>query len=206
MKKDNSTIAQKLAIRQAALARLKKPGPVLETHGGNGRLFERLYHAMPGVVCEKDPTKACALARQRPAWRVYECDCAAALADGLARDVPFCLVDVDPYGSPFEVIEALFATPRAWAPEVQLVVNDGLRHKAKLGSAWQAHVLRGAVKKHGNDLYPIYLRVAREMVEGLVARSGFSVAQWTGYHCGHNGDMTHYLATLTRGEAAGKDQ
>jgi hypothetical protein len=116
------------------------------------------------------------------------------------------LIDLDPYGSPFDVMEAIFCGERReFAPVVQLVVNDGLRQKVGLGGAWHTERLKPLVRKYGNDLYPVYLEVARELTEQIVAGAGFRVAQWTGYYCGANHNMTHYWATLARGPAEAND-
>lgn len=197
-KKDNSTLVSKLALRQQALACCEDRVPVLETHGGFGRLYERLYDRNLGVVIEKDARKAEHLAGQRPFWRVYQGDAVRALAGGLAADVPFGLIDVDPYGSPFPVLEAIFEHPRRLQDRVELVVNDGLRQKVKLGGAWSVEALRPAVRRHGNNVYPIYAEVALETLEEIVAAAGYQVCAWTSRYTGHNNDMTHYWARLSR--------
>lgn len=198
MKKDNSTARLKVALRQRALKATPDGLPVLETHGGAGRIYERCYDTRRGVVLEKNPDKVEHLAKQRPNWRVYQGDCAKALACGLAKDMAFGLVDIDPYGSPWKVIEALFAQRRPWPDVVQLVVNDGLRQKCKMGGSWNAGDLRDMVELYGNNLYPIYLEIAEEKLEKIAARAGFKLSGWVGYYCGHAGDMSHYWATLTK--------
>lgn len=196
--KDNSTIDRKVALRRMALKRVPRDGLVLETHGGFGRIFERVYYRHPGVVIEKDERKVAQLARQRPNWRVYQGLAERALGAGLASEVPFSLIDLDPYGSPFEVLDGLFKPGRKFASEVQLVVNDGMRNKVRVGGAWHVRCLREIVQRRGNDLLDVYLEVARELVEKMARRVGYVVAAWTGYYCGSNNDMTHYWATLRK--------
>lgn len=199
MQKDNSTFEHKVALRRVAVKRAGVGALVLETHGGFGRIYERVYDRLAGVVIEKDDKKAKHLAQQRPTWRVYQRDCGKALGAGLAADLAFSVIDLDPYGSPFDVLEAIFCgEPRNLAPRLQLVVNDGLRNKVKVGGAWHTARLKPIVARWGNDLYPVYLDVARELVREIVGAAGFKVAEWGGYYCGANGDMTHYLATLER--------
>src|SRR3989304_3519644 len=198
MKKDNSTIRLKVALRQRALKETPSGLMVLETHGGAGRIYERCYDTRRGVVIEKKPGKADHLAKQRPTWRVYQGDAVKALGVGLAKDVQFGLVDIDPYGSPSPGVGALFAKSRQWPQVVQLVINDGLRQKCKMGGSWRASDLREEVEQHGNNLYPIYLEVVREKMEKVAARAGFKLTGWVGYYCGHAGDMAHYWATLTK--------
>lgn len=200
MQKDNSTLSHKLVLRRRALALCPRPAWVLETHGGWGRIGERVYDGCRGVVIEKTQDKASHLARQRPGWRVYQAVSEAALAAGLASGVAFDLIDLAPYGSPFPVMRALFEHPRELGDSLQLVVNDGLRQKVKLGGAWQVHDLREVVCRRGNDLYDDYLDAARECVEAIVAAAGYRVSHWHGYYTGSHGDMTHYWATLRRGD------
>lgn len=195
MQKDNSTLERKVALRLRALAACPPGAPVLETHGGYGRIGERCYSDRPGLVIEKDDKKAEHLARARPTWRVYQGDCEMSLAAGLGADLPFALIDCDPYGSPFAVLDSIFAYQRALAPTLQVVVNDGLRQGVQIGKSWVIDALKGAVARHGNNLYPRYLEIARELVEELAGKAGFSLVHWRGYYCGHANGMTHYWAT-----------
>lgn len=198
MKKDNSTLTRKVQLRLRALKAVPASQPVLETHGGNGRIFERCYDARLGCVLEKDAAKSERLAAQRPAWRVYQGDCIKALEAGIADDLAFGLVDIDPYGSPWPILEALFAARRPWPEAVQIVVNDGLRNKLKMGGGWQTGDLKPEVLRHGNNLYPRYLEIARGKLAGIAGRAGLELTGWFGYYCGHAGDMTHYWASLRR--------
>lgn len=200
-KKDNSTIDRKVSLRRLAMKRAPADAFVLETHGGYGRIYERVYYRHRGVVIEKDQRKASQLSRQRPRWRVYQGLAEKALGAGLAADTPFDLIDIDPYGSPFEVIDSLFRSDRAFPDSFQLVVNDGMRQKVRLGGAWSVKCLHDVVARHGNDLLGVYIDVAREMVAELANRIGYAITNWTAYYCGHNNDMTHYWATL--GKARG---
>lgn len=200
---DNSTLTEKVKLRQRVLARCLAPD-VLETHGGYGRIFERTwYKARGGLVLEKDADKAEHLARQRPTWSVYHGDCERALSAGLARSTPFDVIDLDPYGQPFEVLGALALPGRTFPDVWHLVVNDGNRQKVQRGGAWHMETLAGAVRRHGANLYGIYLEVARECVEEFADKIGFELAGWTGYYAGKNDMMTHYWAMLRhRGQAA----
>ncbi len=200
---DNATARHKISLRRLMLADAAVPARpvVLETHGGAGLLYDACYahRAAGGVVFEADGQKASLLAQQRPEWSVYEGDCEAALAAGAAAHLAFDVVDVDPYGSPFETIGGLFkAEGRTWPDVVQLVVNDGLRQKVRFGGAWDVICLRPIVAEWGNDLFDRYIDVAKEMVARLVAPAGFGVARWRGYHCGTGEQMTHYWAELRR--------
>ena len=199
IKKDNSTFLLKSRLRRTALKNSVPGCPVLETHGGVGRLYSELYSdGRTGLVIEKKEDKAEILSGQRPHWRVYSADCIKVLGAGLGKDLKFGFIDVDPCGSPFDVLSAIFNHNRELEDDLQLVVNDGLRQKVKIGTAWQVKALAEIVDVRGNDLYPIYLEVALEMVSKIVANAGYRVDSWTGYYCGHKNDMSHYYARLKR--------
>lgn len=199
MQLDNSTIVQKVRLRNRVLAACPTPPAVLETHGGYGRIYERTwYKARAGVVIEKDEAKADHLCRQRPSWAVYQGNCEAALAAGLAKATPFDVVDLDPYGQPFNVLAALAIPGRVFPDVWHLVVNDGTRQAVMRGVSWHMDTLQNAVRRHGANLYPIYLQVARECVQDFAALIGFELTGWTGYYTGNNDMMSHYWSVLTR--------
>ena len=136
--KDNSTFHQKALLRQMALARLEAEPVVMETHGGEGKLFDACYRGVTrGVVFEKDADKASILGRQRPTWAVYEGDCVASIQGGAGAHLEVNLLDVDPYGDPWPVIDAFFESERPRAERLMVVVNDGLLHSIKKGVAWR---------------------------------------------------------------------
>jgi len=199
-KKDNSTFNQKVILRKRALLRLGILRPiVMETHGGEGRIWETCYaHLHRGVVFEKDSDRADLLARQRPTWAVYEADSELALADGVGAHVTVDLLDVDPYGSSWETIEAFFISERPFAPKMVVAVNDGLRESLEMAQGWKTKSLQPVIDRHGNNLYPIYLEVCRELMEIHTAKAAYQVESFAGYYCGIRGKMCHFLAVLCR--------
>lgn len=201
-KLDNSTFIQKRTLREQALARLAEGGVhepiVLETHGGKGELFKACYaHLHGGVVFEHDPHKAAYLGLQRPTWAVYQCEVEQALWGRVGSHVAVDLLDVDPYGDGWHVIEAFFASERPFKDRMVIAVNDGLRQKLIVG-AWDVAILKPMVLKYGNELHPIYLDVCRELLEEKVAQAGYAVDYFGGYYCGRNLHMTHFMAVLAR--------
>lgn len=201
-KLDNSTFIQKRTLREQALIRLAEWGVdapvVMETHGGKGELFKVCYaHLDGGVVFEHDPHKAAYLGLQRPTWAVYQCDAEHALWGGVGAHVQVDLLDVDPYGDGWTVIDAFFASERPFKERMMIAVNDGLRQKLIVG-AWDVAVLKPMVLKYGNELHPIYLELCREMLEEKVAHAGYKVDYFGGYYCGRNLHMTHFMAELLR--------
>jgi len=171
----------------------------METHAGLGFIFERCWSgSICGIAIDKDKGRTEVLARQRPTWSVYRADATKALAGGLGSHLTIDVLDVDPYGDPWPTTLAFFASARTFAQTMHVVVNDGLRNKVRMGGAWHVGALRSIVERHGNDVFPKYLEVCRELMGAAVEPAGYTVSSFRGYYCGHNGDMTHYWATLTR--------
>jgi len=173
---------------------------VLETCGGYGRLFTWCYRDVAaGLVLEKDPRKTAVLAQQRPTWGVYECDCIGALAAGIANEWPINYVDLDPWGQPWEILDALLVGQRSWPKLWGLVVTDGLRQKLQYAGGWDVKSLAGLIEQYGNGcLYEHYVGLCRELVAQKAGAIGYTIGKWAGYHCGYNAEMTHYAALLTR--------
>lgn len=203
VKKDNTTLNQKAALRRNLLKEVPEP-LVMETHGGQGQLWRRCYsHLGSGIVLEKNPDKAGLLARQRPSWLVYECEAVRALRNGLGRHLSINFLDVDPYGEPWPILMAFFKSDRPFPPILGVAVNDGLRQNLAANGGWKNHSLQelGMVVKYGNAaLHRHYLAVCREALEKIAGERGYSLARWGGYYCGHGKQMTHYAALLVRSE------
>lgn len=197
--KDNSTLKLKRRDRLECLQRLREQPVILEAYGGAGRLFEECYKKIErGAVFEKDAVKADMLARQRPTWSIYNSDCVKSLAGGVASHLTFNFIDLDPYGSPFETMDAIFGYGRPLADSLWMVVNDGLRNKVRVGGAWKCKALLDIVRDWGNNLFDRYLEVAQEKTRRIVDRAGYKVKSFEGYYCGHNSDMSHYWVELSR--------
>jgi hypothetical protein len=195
---DNSTFYKKLHLRQRAIAALENP-IVLEAYGGWGRIYESLYRRYPGgIVLEKDGRKAAALAQQRPTWAVYEGDTVKALAAGIAAHKPVNFLDVDPYGSPWETIQAFMASDRPFPSRLVVAVNDGLRQQIECGGAWRCEVMTPYVREFGNRLRDDYLEVCQVIMGDIAKTRQYHLAGWAGYHCGHNQQLSHYWAILER--------
>jgi hypothetical protein len=199
MQKDNATFILKRKLRLKTLAAIADP-IILETHGGLGRLFASCYSTRKrGVVFEKDPRKADALATQRPTWSVYQCDCTPALKAGAGAHLPINFVDCDPYGSCWDVLHAFFGSNRTFPDRIAVVVNDGLRQKVQLGGAWNTGCLRGVVSKVGNAaIYKRYKELCKDLLLERVAPLGFGISHWGAYYTGHANAMTHFAAIIEK--------
>lgn len=199
MKKDNSTLSLKASLRRNLLREIDSP-VVLETHGGVGAIYARCYQSVAeGVVFETDASKAEYLARQRPAWAVYEADCVQALADGIGNHLPINFVDIDPYGEPWPVIDAFLFSDRDFPSSLAIAVNDGLRQKLKISGGWDVYSMGAMVAKYGAaHISAHYLEICRELLTNKAAQRIATLRRWAGYYCGHTDQMTHYAAIFER--------
>jgi hypothetical protein len=171
----------------------------METHGGEGKLWRQVYAHLPeGIVFEKNSQKVEILAHQRPTWAVYEGDCEAAIAAGVGAHLPVNLLDVDPYGSPWQVIEGFFASDRPKPQTLHIVVNDGSRQQVQLAGGWNSKVLQPLVDQFGNGLRDNYLECCQILLGERAEGVGYRLSRWHGYYCGHGQQMTHYWAVLDR--------
>ena len=198
IQKDNSTYKQKVALRRKLLSFVDTP-IVMETHGGEGKLYNACYtHIGQGVVFEKNSDKSAVLGKQRPTWAVYEADCVMALAGGAGAHLAVNFVDLDPYGEPWPAIDAFFSSDRPFPPCLVLAVNDGLKLKIGTGAAWHVKSLMGVVRKYGTNLYGRYLDICAELVNEKAAQAGYRLSRFAGYYCGHSLGITHYGAVLEK--------
>lgn len=170
----------------------------LETHGGYGEVWKRVYSGIPrGVVIEKAAEKTAVLARQRPGWIVFEGRAEQVIGSGVLRGLGVDFIDCDPYGSPWGVLTAALGSIDG--PLIGVVVNDGMRQRLRIKQGWTSKALAEEVLRYGNErLFADYLEVCREKLGGLLAAAGFDLAWWAGYYTGHNHDMTHYGAVGVR--------
>jgi len=195
--KDNSTFSKKLSLRRSALKEVENP-VIMETHGGNGKLFERCYASfLRGIVFEKDSNKANLLSEQRPTWSVYEGDCISALESGIGTHLDINFLDIDPYGSPWDVIDAFFSCSRNLPDTLHIVVNDGLRQKVQINSS-TVKQLAPIVQKYGEKIYSNYLEVCQILMDEKASKADYNLTRWHGYYCGYGSNMTHYWAVLEK--------
>jgi len=197
--KDNTTLLLKVSLRKNLLKEIKNP-VVMETHGGEGLVFNYCYKDVEhGVVFEKKPEKTIVLAKQRPSWFVYEADCQNAIGAGVGKHLSINFLDVDPYGEPWPVINEFFKNGFYLPKKLCIAVNDGLRQKLKMNGGWSVRSLRKKVEEYGNkDLYVNYLKICKELLSEISSPQGYKITKWAGYYCGSGKQMTHYAAVLER--------
>lgn len=195
MKKDNQTLALKISIRKNCLSLIDEP-VIMETHAGLGGVWSKVYrHMDTGVAFEKDGRKCESLCRDRPNWSVYKCDSLMAIERGVGFHLPINFFDIDPYGDPWHYIHAVAAHI---ASRSVIVVNDGMRQKAKRKGAGSSSSLEAVAIRFGNDnIYSQYKEVCHWMMADLCKNAGLTLEKWTSYYCGRNKDMTHYAAVIS---------
>jgi hypothetical protein len=203
IKKDNGDLPQKVLLRSQVLDDLRERGVtpvVVETNGGWGELYRRCYSDIPeGVVLEKDGEKAKHLARQRPSWATYAGDNVGALSVGVGAHLEATVLDADPYGDPWPLLEAWFGSRRRHAPVLGVIVTDGLGMRVRRGWLWRTASARTMVEQYGNQLDDAeYLRASADRLGRLVRPVGYQVDHFGGYRCGHADQMTHWRARLRR--------
>ena len=200
-KRDNSALEAKIALRRQAIAAAESP-VVLETHAGEGLIFLQCYTGVTkGWALEKDKDLLDRMTQQRERWFCYQCESEKILADApRAFDANF--IDVDPHGSPWPVLEALFNPHRFTAPTLHLVVHDGSRRFLAIGASgssdqrWRVGLLAELAAEYGDDLRANYSDLALVAISKLAKPCGYTVRKWTAFYTGHDSHSTHYWATL----------
>lgn len=135
---DNGSHAAKTILRQRVLA--ATPGArVLEGFTGEGRMYRSVWcDAAAGATIDILQAKARDAARERPAWAVYRGDTEKALRAGWAGHVPWEIVDLDAYGSPWPFVMAWFESRRLRAPTTTLILTDGYMRQASMANPCRA--------------------------------------------------------------------
>lgn len=115
----DSVCEQKRLVRLAAIEACRERRLAVEAYAGDGE--GTAIYRMAGFATETNDL-------EKPAD--YQMDAAAFLARGLSKFTD--LVEIDPYGSPWEAFDALLPHVKGVTPVV-LVMTDGLAYAAKRG-------------------------------------------------------------------------
>lgn len=190
---DNAGLNQKLALRRNALREVES-ARVVETHGGIGKIFDNLYRDLPGIVFENDIAKAEKLCAQRN-WPVYASDCVSGIAGGACDWFRPNYWDLDPYGCPWNVVDAILSRPQP--SRFVLVANDGLRLKLKMGGVHMMKFITDALRHFGERaLRTNYAEACEWIVRQRAAAVGLRLARWAAHYGGYLQQMTHWCAVL----------
>lgn len=157
-KRDNGSLGAKVKVRKAVMTR---GASVLEFFAGSGAMYRHVWSAASfGACMDIDEAKVQAAAYEREAWACYHGDTIRAVLHGFMGHVPFDIVDIDAYGSPWVGVEAWFRSKRERAPVTTLVVTDGTW--SKLGMSGLPKVLlasRDEDRKNGWTVERYFERV-----------------------------------------------
>jgi hypothetical protein len=121
----------KLALRRQSIIFDKRRTCLLEACAGKGLLTEFIYAAnYRFIVCiekDKDTFNSLKLRLGRyPNVRLLNADSVGLLNDGIFERYRFSAVDVDTFGQPLEIVEALFKNIRRPVPILLMVTDGGL--------------------------------------------------------------------------------
>lgn len=211
-KHDNSALEQKASLRLQALADAPFTPIALETMGGEGMIYLRCYTGIQkGWVFEKNPDLLIPLTEQRPTWWAYQGEAERILGDcpdGFNAN----FIDIDPHGSPWPTLEALFHPRRFTHPEIYLVVHDGSRRFLSVGGSgsndqrWRHGILAELAADYGDDLRTRYSDIAQVAIAKLAKPCGYTIKKWLSFYTGHDKNSTHYWATLHRSDPRSTDE
>lgn len=158
----------------------------------------------PGWVVEKDSGKAAQLTYQRPDWWVIEGESEKLLKACPTAFAGANFVDIDPWGNPWEHLQALLTPERRLADRLQLVVHDGSRRFLSFSKnggndqRWKQGFFLELTLKYGNNLRDDYLDICQVTVAELARFCGYRLTGWAGEYTGKDSHSTHYWATLLR--------
>lgn len=108
-------------------------------------------------------------------------------------------MDIDPYGSSWEIVEAFFnGCGRTASNILVIVVNDGLLQKIRMGGLIPESV-QPIIDRYGlRHVQDNYRDVCRDLLAHYSQAAGYKIVKWTSYNCGRVLAMTHFAARLER--------
>lgn len=122
-KRDNGSLGAKAKVRRAVMF---DGASVLECFAGSGAMYRQAWSSAAfGACLDENSDKIHAAAMEREGWACYAGDTPRAIRHGFMAHVPFDIVDVDAYGSPWESVRAWLVSRRSRAALTVLVVTDG---------------------------------------------------------------------------------
>ncbi len=156
------------AIRLDVARDLPPTTRVLDLHAGAGEMYRAAWCRFEGGTCVlADADDAASAARMRPTWACFEGNGERFLSAGMAADVPFDVIDIDPGGEPWPCVHAWATSERVRAPVTHLIVGDAYRHKRNASAPSRTLVPRdddAAVRRQARRA------VEREIRAGTIAR------------------------------------
>ena len=158
---DNGAMEGKVRVRRTIAAALPPGARILEGFAGEGAMYDAVWAAFPcGLAIDHARDKVRTAARRRPDWSVYAGDTERALSAGVGAAVPFDVVDLDAYGSPWKYVRAWLLSERARADRTTVVLTDGYMARASL-SALDGTLFHGVDMRRMNVPPQLYFETVR---------------------------------------------
>lgn len=138
MQRDNGSFVVKRRQRAALAATLSPGARVLEGFAGEGRMWRSVWSDFDGACIDRNEAKARDAAAARDRWACYAGDTERALLAGWMGHVPFDVLDLDAYGSPWPFFLAWCRSTRTRAPLTHIFLTDGYMDHADISPRCRA--------------------------------------------------------------------
>jgi hypothetical protein len=144
---DNGSGPAKARLRARLTRGLPPESRILDLFAGEGYLYRQVWRRfVRGATLDKDEAKVRAAAEERPTWACYGGDAKRLLESGWLAAVPFDVVDVDCWGSPWSFVEAWFR-PRQRRPTTLLILTDKYATHRSISTPDRALFGQGAARR-----------------------------------------------------------
>lgn len=193
---DNGNMAVKAAMRQRAARSLSASSLVLEACTGEGKLHDAAWFRFRGVTCDINAGKAATAARTRPGWLCIHGDSTLMAEAGAFDAIPFAVVDLDYYGSPWPACLAYIRTHTAWPDVTHLFLTDGFAVRANI--AGQDRALFPGVGRRARTTPAMVWEQAQRAIADEAAKHGL-VAEVLASSAQHH--VSYHHVALTRGQS-----
>lgn len=153
MPKDNGAGSAKIRFRLQATRHLPDTALVLDVFAGEGLMWRRCWQRFHGATLDVMAAKVRRAAKERQAWACYRGDALRALRAGWMGHVPWDVIDLDCYGSPWRFVRAWMLSPRARAERTVVILTDGYSQRpiaidrAIFGAGYNGQVTTEAIRE-----------------------------------------------------------
>lgn len=191
---DNGDITSKAQMRQRAARSLPSAALVLEACTGDGKLYDAAWFRFRGVTCDINVDKVSTAARTRPGWLCIHGDSTLLAEAGAFDAVPFAVVDLDYYGSPWPACLAYIRTHTAWPDVTHVFLTDGYAVRANM--AGQDRALFPGVGRSARTTTAQVFEQAQRVIADEASKHGLDADVLASVT--HSSVSYHHIA-LTRG-------
>ena len=177
MQRDNGSFVAKARQRLVIAATLPASARVLEGFSGEGRIWRAAWSGFDGACIDKVEAKARDAAAARPRWACYSGDTERALLAGWMGHVPFDVVDLDAYGSPWPFFLAWCRSTRERATVTHVFLTDGYMDHADFTPRCRA-LFPSELGKRGDMPREVYLEHVRHAMDHWTIAFGATVEEF----------------------------